>query len=199
MTSDATTPPAMRDMIRGGIRDMSGLWWWFLLLGILWTLFGMFVLSYRVGSVTAVAVFVGVAFLFGGVTQLILASWATNSWRWLFIIVGILAIIAGIMTFVWPGITLYVVSVFVAWYLIVFGVMHFVNALAGPKLAWWWTELLLGAAEFVLGVWAVRSWERSVLTLVTLVGVWAIFHGVSQIFGSFTLRDAGKVAERAVS
>jgi len=38
---------------------MSGDWWWFLLLGIAWTLFGMFVLSYRVGSLTAVAAFVG--------------------------------------------------------------------------------------------------------------------------------------------
>ena len=195
MTTDAT-PRNMRDMMRGGIREMSGVWWWFLLLGILWTLFGMFVLSYRVGSVAAVAVFVGVAFLFGGITQLALATWIPGGWRWMFIIVGILAVIAGIMTFVWPDITLYVVSIFLAWYLIIFGIMHFLNALAGPKLAWWWTELLLGIAEFVLGVWAVRSWERSLLTLLTLVGVWAIFHGVSQIFGAFTLKDAGKLADR---
>jgi hypothetical protein len=31
-----------------------------------WIWFGMFVLSYRVGSLAAVAAFVGVAFLFGG-------------------------------------------------------------------------------------------------------------------------------------
>jgi uncharacterized membrane protein HdeD (DUF308 family) len=196
MTSDAT-PRTMRAMMRGEMREMSGIWWWFLLLGIVWTLFGMFVLSYRVGSVAAVAAFVGVALLFGGITQLALATWVPGGWRLMFVIVGILAVIAGIMTLVWPEITLYVVSIFLAWYLIIFGIMHFLNALAGPKLAWWWTELLLGIAEFVLGVWAVRSWERSLLTLVTLVGVWAIFHGVSQIFGAFTLRDAGKLAERA--
>jgi len=73
--------------------------------------------------------------------------------------------------------TLYVVSVFVAWYLIIFGILHVVGALAGPKVDWWWTQLLLGVAEGVLGVWAVRSWQRSLLTLVTLVGVWAIFLG----------------------
>jgi uncharacterized membrane protein HdeD (DUF308 family) len=53
-------------------------------------------------------------------------------------------------------------------------------------------------AELALGVWAVRSWQRSLLTLVTLVGVWAIFHGVAEIFAAFTLRDAGKRAERLV-
>jgi uncharacterized membrane protein HdeD (DUF308 family) len=68
--------------------------------------------------------------------------------------------------------------------------------LAGPKVPWWWTQLLLGVAELVLGIWAVRSWERSLVTLVTLVGVWAIFHGVNQIFAAFSLRDAGIQAER---
>jgi uncharacterized membrane protein HdeD (DUF308 family) len=198
VTSDVTSSRTMRDSVRTGVRDLSGIWWWFLLLGIVWTLFGMFVLSYRVGSVAAVAVFVGVAFLFGGITLLALAAWVPG-WRWLFIIVGILAVAAGIMTFVWPDITLYVVSIFVAWYLIVFGIIHIVTALAGPKLAWWWTQLLLGVAELVLGVWAVRSWERSLVTLVTLVGVWAIVHGVSQIFGAFALREAGKGVERALS
>jgi uncharacterized membrane protein HdeD (DUF308 family) len=105
---------------------------------------------------------------------------------------------AGIVAFVWPGITLYVISVFVAWYLIVFGIVHVVSALAGPKLAWWWTQLLLGVAELALGVWAVRSWERSLLTLLTLVGVWAIVHGLTEIFASFSIREAGKWAEQAL-
>jgi uncharacterized membrane protein HdeD (DUF308 family) len=91
-----------------------------------------------------------------------------------------------------------VVSIFVAWYLIIFGIMHLVSALAGPKVSWWWTGLLLGVAELVLGVWAVRSWQRSLLTLVTLVGVWAIFHGVAEIFAAFSLREAGKRVERLV-
>jgi uncharacterized membrane protein HdeD (DUF308 family) len=157
----------------------------------------MFVLSYRVGSLAAVAAFVGVAFLFGGLTQLAVAG-RVESWRWLFIIAGILGVAAGIITFVWPDITLYIVSIFVAWYLIVFGIMHLVGALAGPKVSYWWTQLLLGAAELVLGVWAVRSWQRSLVTLVTLVGVWAIFHGVREIFAAFTLRQAGKRAEQLV-
>src|SRR6266542_849697 len=197
MTSDATPSGTLRDTMRAGVRDLSAIWWWFLTLGVLWTLFGMFVLSYRVGSLYAVAAFVGVAFLFGGVTQLAVAGRVT-SWRWLFVVAGILGVPAGIITFVWPDITLYVVSIFVAWYLIVFGIMHLVSALAGPKVSYWWTGLLLGVAELVLGVWAVRSWQRSLLTLVTLVGVWAIFHGVSEIFAAFTLREGAKRVERLV-
>jgi uncharacterized membrane protein HdeD (DUF308 family) len=195
MTGDATPTGTLRDTMRAGVRDVSAVWWWFLILGVFWTLFGMYVLSYRVGSLAAVAALVGVAFLFGGVTQLAVAG-RVQSWRWLFIVGGILGIIAGIVTFAWPGRTLYVVSIFVAWYLIIFGIMHVISALAGPKVDYWWTQLLLGAAELVLGVWAVRAWQRSLLTLVTLVGVWAIFLGVSEIFAAFSVREAGRRVER---
>ncbi len=195
MASDATSSTPLRDAMRTGVREASAIWWWFVLLGVLWVWFGMYVLSYRVGSLTVVAAFVGVAFLLGGITQLAAAG-RVLEWRWLYIIGGILGIAAGILTFVWPSITLYVVSILVAWYLIFFGIMHVVGALTGPKADYWWTGLLLGAAELVLGVWAVRSWQRSLVTLVTLVGVWAIFFGVSEIVAAFRLRDAGKRAER---
>jgi uncharacterized membrane protein HdeD (DUF308 family) len=195
MTSDTRPPDTLRDAMRAAVQERSGVWWWYLILGVLWIWFGMYVLSYRVGSLAAVAAFVGAAFLLGGITQLAVAG-RVREWRWLYIIGGILGIAAGILTFVWPSITLYVVSILVAWYLIFFGIMHLVDALAGPKLSYWWSGLLLGAAELVLGVWAVRSWQRSLVTLVTLVGVWAIFFGASEIVAAFKLRDAGKQAER---
>jgi uncharacterized membrane protein HdeD (DUF308 family) len=34
--------------------------------------------------------------------------------------------------------------------------------------------------------------------LVTLVGVWAIFHGVGEIFAAFSVRETGRRAERLV-
>jgi uncharacterized membrane protein HdeD (DUF308 family) len=81
------------------VREVSAVWWWFLILGILWIALGMFVLSYRVGSLAVLAALVGVAFLFGGVSQLVAASRAPGC-RWLFILVGILGVAAGILTFV---------------------------------------------------------------------------------------------------
>jgi uncharacterized membrane protein HdeD (DUF308 family) len=188
---------ALRDAARTGATELKAVWWWFLILGILWTGLGMVILSYRVGSLAVVATLVGLAFLFGGVAQLVMASRAPG-WRWMFIIIGILGVVAGIMTLVWPDATLYVLSTLVAWYLVVFGVFHLVMALAGPKLPMWWTGLLLGAAELVLGVWAVHSWQRSLFTLVTLVGVWAIVHGVGEIFAAFSVREVGRQVKQVV-
>ena len=97
MTSDTTSSRSRspcREAMRAGAREASAMWWWFLLLGILWTWFGMYVLSYRVGSLAAVAAFVGVAFLFGGISQLVVAT-RVRSWRWLYIISGILGVAPG--------------------------------------------------------------------------------------------------------
>jgi len=198
MTTDVNTLDPVADTIRAGARDASAVWWWSLPLGALWIWFGTFVLSYQVESLAAVAAFVGVAFLGGGITQLAVAS-RLPTMRWLSIIGGVLGIAAGITTLAWPGITLYVVCILVAWYLITLGIVHLVSALAGPRLSWSWTGVLLGIAELVLGVWAARSWEHSLVTLVTLVGVWAICRGVSEIFAAFTLRQVGKQAEQLVA
>jgi uncharacterized membrane protein HdeD (DUF308 family) len=198
MTSTAKSTDVLRDTARAGVREASGMWWWFLILGIVWTALGMYVLSYRVGSVRVVATLVGVAVLFGGVAQLVVAG-RVRDWRWLYIVMGVMGVLVGILTFVWPGITLYVVSILAAWYLVFFGVFHIISALAGPKLPWWWTGLLLGIAELVLGVWAVHSWQRSLFTLLTLVGVWAVLHGVNEIFAAFALRQGGREVERLLS
>jgi len=88
--------------------------------------------------------------------------------------------------------------VLVASYLVGFGIFHLITSLAGPKVEWWWTQLLLGIAELVLGIWAVRSWEHSLVTLVTLVGSWAVFYGVNEIFAAFSLRHVAKRTKKLV-
>ncbi len=62
-SSDPIPTTHARDIFRTGVREMSRIWWWYLIAGIAWVWYGMFVLSYRVGSLTAVAALVGVAFL----------------------------------------------------------------------------------------------------------------------------------------
>jgi uncharacterized membrane protein HdeD (DUF308 family) len=61
VTSNVKPTEALRDTFRTEVREVSAVWWWFLILGIVWTGLGMFVLSYRVGSLATVAALVGVA------------------------------------------------------------------------------------------------------------------------------------------
>jgi uncharacterized membrane protein HdeD (DUF308 family) len=184
---DQVAGPGPRDALRG----LTGAWWLFLILGVLWILFGMFVLSYNVGSLLALAIFAGVTFIFTGVNQ-ILAAGRAESWRWLYLVGGALSIIAGLIAFAWPGRTLLVISVVLAWFLVFKGIVDVVAAFTNHGRPYWWVTLILGILELLLGIWAVGYPGRSLFVFVNLVGIYAIFYGFTELFAAFDLRGLGK-------
>jgi uncharacterized membrane protein HdeD (DUF308 family) len=183
----APTSALPRDAIRGLARS----WWLFLILGILWILFGMFVLSYNVGSLLALAIFAGVTFIMTGINQILTSGRAEGGWRWLFLVGGALSIMAGIIAFVWPGRTLLVISVVLAWFLVFKGIVDIVAAFSNHGRPWWWVTLILGILELLLGIWAVGYPGRSLIVFVNLVGIYAIFYGFTELFAAFDLRGLG--------
>jgi uncharacterized membrane protein HdeD (DUF308 family) len=184
-------------MSRDAVRGLAGGWWLFLILGVLWILFGMFVLSYNVGSLLALAVFAGVTFIGTGITQ-ILGAGRAESWRWLYLVGGVLSILAGIIAFVWPGRTLLVLSEILAWFLVFKGIVDVVGALASIGRAWWWVTLIVGILELLLGIWAAGYPGRSLFVFVNLVGIYAMFYGFGEIFAAFDLRRLDHTLDHAL-
>jgi len=183
-----------RDTVRGLARS----WWLFLVIGILWILFGMFVLSYNVGSLLALAVLAGVTFIGTGITQVMTAGRA-ESWRWLWVVGGVLSIIAGILAFVWPGRTLLVLAGILAWFLVFKGIVDVVGALASIGRAWWWIGLIVGILELLLGIWAAGYPGRSLFVFVNVVGIYAMFYGFGEIFAAFDLRRLDHTLDQAAA
>jgi len=167
-------------------------WWLWLIAGILWLLLGFLVLSLRPASITACVILIAIAFWLGGITQLALAFVLEGGWRWLAIIGGTLALAAGIAAIVWPGPTLVVISVFVAWYLLIRGLFDVVIALSHTHVRGWWMTLIAGIVGIALGAWAIGNPDRSVLLLVSIIGIWSIFKGVVDLMASFEYRRLGK-------
>jgi uncharacterized membrane protein HdeD (DUF308 family) len=183
-------------MSRDAVRGLAASWWLFLLLGVLWILFGMFVLSYNAGSLLALAVLCGVTFIATGINQ-VLAAGRAESWQWLYLVGGVLSIIAGILAFVWPGKTLLVVSVVLAWFLVFKGIVDVVGALASIGRSWWWVGLIVGILELLLGIWAAGYPGRSLFVFVNVVGIYAMFYGFGEIFAAFDLRRLDHALDRA--
>ena len=189
--SDRVAGLGSRDALRG----VAGSWWLFLILGILWILFGMFVLSYNVGSLLALAIFAGVTFIMTGINQ-ILAAGRVEGWGWLYLVGGALSIIAGIIAFVWPGKTLLVISVVLAWFLVFKGIVDIVGAFSNHGRPYWWVTLILGILELLLGMWAAGYPGRALVVFVNLVGIYAIFYGFTELFAAFDLRGLGRRLDR---
>jgi uncharacterized membrane protein HdeD (DUF308 family) len=107
---------------------------------------------------------------------------------WLLLLRGIAAIIFGVLTFVWPGITLLTLVLLYGAYALVDGVLAILAAITGdaPATRWWLAIVwLLGILVGIL----TFAWPGiTALVLLLFIAGWAIAPGILQIVGAVRLR-----------
>jgi uncharacterized membrane protein HdeD (DUF308 family) len=163
------------------------LWWFRLLLGVLFLILGFVILGYDTRSLTVLSIFLGVSFLLSSLTWFAVASVA-DEFKGVWITGGVLGLVCGILAFAYPDETLRVLSLLLGWFLLLGGLVHTIGALANRDREAWWMGLASGIIMFGLGAWAVRETDRSVILLVTIVGVYCVLKGVLELVVGIRLR-----------
>jgi uncharacterized membrane protein HdeD (DUF308 family) len=118
----------------------------------------------------------------------LLSSLAQN-W-WMLLLRGIAAIIFGVLTFVWPGITLLSLTILWGAYAISDGAFAFAAAIAGQSFetsARWWLALV-GLCGILAGILTFVVPGMTELVLLMYIAGWAIVVGVLQLWGAIQLR-----------
>ena len=169
-------------------------WGLILGMGILLVIFGFLVFSLDVDQLWVLSVLFGVAFIFSGIGQLVTAA-VTEYMRWVWIVGGTLAIIAGIIALAYPSETLVVLALLLGWYLLVVGIADIVVSLTNTDVSGWWIQLFRGIVALALGAWAIGEPDRSIVLLATIVGIYAILRGIVDIILAFSLRGIKKDME----
>jgi len=188
----------MTDTVMDDAKEMTSGWGWYLAAGIAWVLFSFIVLSFNFRTVWAIAIFFGIGFIIGGIMELAVAA-VSPGWKWLYITIGIISIIAGIVALVWPGETFLVLAAIIGWLLLFYGIVDVVVSIGTRHIQdLWWLQLIVGIAMMLLGLWAiapdnqtVSTWRGTVL-LVFWVGIAALMRGISDIIVGFRVRSAHK-------
>ena len=112
----------------------------------------------------------------------------TGNW-WIWVVRGILAILFGILAFIFPDSTLYVLTLLFGAYAVVEGIFNSIIALRAPKGASrWWILLLEGIVSVAAGFVAFLYPAITILVFVILIGVWAIITGAFEITAAIRLR-----------
>jgi uncharacterized membrane protein HdeD (DUF308 family) len=129
--------------------------------------------------------------LLSGLMEIVTAVRAGEAhlrWGWL-AVAGVAGVAAGIVSFVWPGITALALLFVIAAWAIVSGVAEIAFALSWPDtLAHPWLGVLSGALSVVFGILLV-VWPRSgVIALTWLVGIYAIIYGATQLYYAYRLQ-----------
>jgi uncharacterized membrane protein HdeD (DUF308 family) len=103
---------------------------------------------------------------------------------WMFLILGLVSIIAGILAIVYPDITLLALAIFVGVSLLFIGVMDVVEAIAGAPESRA-LSAIIGVLSLLAGIIALRRPGESLLALIVLLGVYLIVAGVMRFIRSF--------------
>jgi uncharacterized membrane protein HdeD (DUF308 family) len=169
----------------------SGIWWSLALRGVLAILFGIVAFFYTGQTLLALVYVYGVFAVLSGLASLVTAVRAGEAhqrWGWL-AASGLLGVAAGVVAFVWPGLTALAVVYLVAAWAIVTGVLEIAFALAMPvTLAHPWLAGLSGLLSVVFGI-LLAIWPRSAaITLTWLVGIYAIANGVTLLYYAYLLQ-----------
>ncbi len=161
-------------------------WWVVLLRGIAAILFGL--MSYAWPGVTlAVLVLIWGAYaLVDGIFEVVAGVRARYG---SLILLGILGIAAGVVTFFWPGITAIALLWIIAFWAIVAGVLQISAAVRLRKeIQGEWLWILSGVCTVVLGCLLIARPGAGALSVVWLIAFFAIAWGILLVILAFKLK-----------
>jgi uncharacterized membrane protein HdeD (DUF308 family) len=179
---------------------LSRYWWMVALRGLLLLLLGLAAVAWPGVTLTVLVLWIGAGFLVNGVLALAaaIAGRDIQGRSWL-ILEGVLGIGAGILTFLYPGITGLVLLWLVAGWAIVTGVLEIAAAVQFRKvIRGEWMLALAGVLAIAFGVLLIARPGAGLLTLSLLIGWFAIFYGVVLMALGFRLRAFGRRLEGEV-
>lgn len=182
--SNTRRPPAPGLMLHALARN----WWLILLRGICAIAFGVLAFVWPGATLIALVLLYGAFALADGVLALGAAiSGGTPTPRWWLAVVGVLGVAAGVVTFLWPGMTAAVLQVFIAAWAIASGIMQIVGAfLLRKEIDSEWFLIAAGALWVVFGLILVFRPAVGTLALLYTIGSFAILYGALLV--SFALR-----------
>ncbi len=179
---------------------LSGNWWAVAFRGLVAVIFGILALALPGLTLVALVLLYGAYALVDGIFALVAAIRGTGR-RWLLLVEGVLSIIAGLVTFAWPGITALVLLYIIAFWAIFTGVLRIVMAISlRREIDNEWAMVLSGAVTVLFGAVLAILPGVGLLSLVWLVGIWALILGITLIVLAFRVRSmrGGQQGRRAV-
>jgi uncharacterized membrane protein HdeD (DUF308 family) len=170
---------------------LSQYWWMTLLRGAIWILFGV-VLFARPGiSLVALTLFFGAFVLVDGVGNIVaaLGGRKTHEHWWVLLLIGLVGIGVGLLTFYSPGLTALALLFYIAIWAIATGLLAIIGAIRLRKeIEGEFWLILSGIASVAFGVLAIARPGAGALSIVWLIGGYAIAFGVILILFAFKAR-----------
>ena len=162
----------------------------FLVRGVAALAFGVLTLVWPRISLLALVLAFGIFAVISGITAMAVALRTRGEGWGLLLFEGIVGILAGAVALVWPGITALAFLFLIAGWAIMTGILEVVAPLSFPMSGGrGLLSVLSGIVSIAFGVLIAAQPAAGLLTVVWLIGIYAIIFGVMQVVVYFEARS----------
>ena len=174
------------------LRALAKCWWLLLLRGIAAIVFGTLAFIWPGLTLVTLVLLYGAFALVDGVLSLVAAF--TGSTKpvptWWLVVVGLLGIGAGAVTFLWPGITAILLVLFIGAWALVHGIFEIIGAIQLRKeIDNEWMLILGGVLSVIFGAIILIAPGAGALGLVWAIAAYSIVFGILLVALSLRLRS----------
>lgn len=181
----------METVVGEGAGGLASRWWALLVRGLVAVLFGVFAFMMPGASLLGLIFVWGAYALVSGILELVVATQRGRGnlrWGW-YVFEGLVSIAAGIVAFAWPGITALALAMVIAVWAILTGVAAIGAAIELRKvLSGEWLLAATGVMSIAFGVLVVAFPVAGVVSIVWLIGAYAVIFGALMIGLAFRLK-----------
>jgi uncharacterized membrane protein HdeD (DUF308 family) len=178
------------------------IWIFAIIRGVLAIIFGLIAFFGPIATAIALAIVIGVFAIVTGVFDIIEAIRHRGiSSMVLRIVLGAVSILFGILVLVWPGISLAIFVIMVGVWAIITGILQIMSSVrhrAVPDSGWVW-GLIGGALTILFGILALIWPGIGIVTIIWIIGIWAVVWGIALIVLGVQLRKAARTNEASAS
>src|SRR3954451_13162770 len=103
---------------------------------------------------------------------------------WLFVVLGLVCLVTGILAIVWPGLTLLTLGIFAGIYLLVTAILEIMDALFGEP-GGRALSAILGIVSLIAGLIFLRRPGESLVAIVVVAGIFLVAEGVIRVVRAF--------------
>jgi uncharacterized membrane protein HdeD (DUF308 family) len=191
-TAHAPQMPGQGGLAPGAtlVHALAKNWWLEVLRGVAAIIFGILALANPGIALVTLVLLWGIYALVDGVLAIAAAIMGGNPMpRWWLAIVGLAGIGAGVMTFVYPVVTAFVLLIFIAVWAIVLGIFEIYGAIKLRKeIEGEWFLILSGALSVLFGLVLLARPGAGALAVIWIIGAYAIILGVIYVIFGLKLR-----------
>jgi uncharacterized membrane protein HdeD (DUF308 family) len=178
---------------------LTDLWSLILIRGISMVILGIVLLAFPMGTLTFLIIVLGAWWLIDGIVTIVKSIKGRKqqqAWGW-GIFTGILGAIAGIVVLSQPALSAILTTSFLVWFLGLAALIYGINGIVTgiklrKKISGEWSMILGGILSILFGILLLTSPFVSALTIVTVIGIFAIIGGITVVVIAFQVRNKSK-------